>query len=124
MFDDAEWSQIIDRLLDLTQRNLIKWAFEESVITAKVGQVEYVLGSVDKDGRQPFFLHIWRPDSETIAARLESTPGPDDEVPWSGLSAAEKVSTLHAAAVRSASGAGELFDELMADLKRIDEPPF
>lgn len=125
MFDEREWFQIVSRLTELTRSEKLRWHFEEhQIVVAPVGDIEYVLGSVDKDGRAPYYLGIWDPQISEHIARLESEPVPqvgDWSVDPAEFSAAQLVPTLHTLANRSASGAPRKLNQLLADLQELDE---
>lgn len=126
MFENSEWSTLILRLIDLTKSEKLKWHIEErDIVVTPVGDIEYVLGSVDSDGRAPFFFSIWDPDEKVSIARLESQPVPEPDE-HGNLSedrlAGQSIPALLAMATRSATGAPKKLNQLMSDLDQLDLP--
>lgn len=137
MFDDAEWRKLIVRLTTLTSAQRLEWHESDGTVEAVVAGTKYVIGSVDNDDRQPFFLAViaTEPDPWAISpqdreiARLESTPEVDRD--WGSEyapPAAELIHDLRRLANRSAKGAPQLLSKLLDDLDAVDqaqsEPPF
>ncbi|WP_336633327.1 MULTISPECIES: hypothetical protein [unclassified Microbacterium] len=120
MFDESQWGALVGEIAKLTEAEKLTWRAEDGVFTASVGQVEYVLGSVDNDDRAPYFFGVWDPSNSEYLAKLESQPTENG-----GLAAAtpaQAVPALYARVKRSATGADRLFSSLLNGLKRLDEP--
>jgi len=122
MFEDDEWNAIIGKLMDLTRANKTAWHNSESqdLVSTVIGPVAYIVGSVDNDGRAPYFLAVVKVDSDANKelARLESTPVNTDE----GYSPQEKIVDLHRLAFRMASGGPQLVASLLADMNALLPP--
>lgn len=125
MFDDSEWKILVTRVLSLTREGRFPWAKNDlDLPVALVNDVEYATGSVDRDGRPPYFFQLWDEKKGELIARLESEPIPADSVPWETdvLSAAQLLPELFELAARAASGAPAVFSRLVSDLDSLDDP--
>ncbi len=120
MFDESQWAELVKEISRLTDAEKLEWGREDSVFVAKVGSVEYVVGSVDNDDRAPYFVGVWNPESSDYVARLESQPLPDDDS-TSKLTTAHALPDLYARVKRSATGADRLFSNLLTELKGLED---
>ncbi|MCE4025450.1 hypothetical protein LXM50_05650 [Microbacterium sp. Au-Mic1] len=130
MFTDDEWMQLVRRLMALTDAGRLEWIQEPQdedmqaqggIVVAPVGAFDYVIGSVDRDDRPPFYLGVGDREARKLLARLESTPartGDDTTI----ITAAELVPELRERALRSASGASRLFSNLIEGLNGLEAP--
>ncbi len=135
MFEKREWVTLIGRLLSLTEERRLDWRLaDKGVVVAQVSDFLYRIGSDDEDGREPFYLSISKKDpsrssgESTVFAqidRVDSIPGAQDD-PWDTESIGRKIVELQGAALRSAQGAPQLFEELLNGLSALDDhqPPF
>lgn len=126
MFEEAEWDQLVETLSRLTRANTLEWKEGFGEIEARVGQMIYAIGSVDNDGRLPYYLDVRPASTAEPLARLESQPLPEFDPGWiTSLTAAQKLPELRALAQRSALGAPQLFNRLIGDLNALgEETPF
>jgi hypothetical protein len=110
----------------LTREAQFPWKINDiGLPVAVVNNVEYALGSVDNDGRPPYFFQLWDEEKEELVARLESEPVPVEEAAlWDvpPLNGAQLIPELFELANRSASGAPEVFNRLLTDLDGLDNP--
>lgn len=122
MFEEDEWMLLVAELATATRANTLKWTEQDARVVAIVGDNSYEIGSIDDDGRIPYFLSVRLGEGRaaTELARLESEPL-DDEREWT---AGEKLHELRNLAYRSAKGAPQIFGKLLADLRAKAEPPF
>ncbi|MFB4350515.1 hypothetical protein [Microbacterium sp. CR_7] len=120
MFDESQWEALVAEISRLTDAEKLHWAPEETVFVAKVGPMEYVMGSVDNDQRAPYFLGIWNPESREYVARLESQPRPDASQ-TERLTAAQFIPDLYKRVRRAATGTDRLFSSLLTDLKGLED---
>lgn len=129
MFDESEWTQLVETLTQLTRQGRLKWHEDGSNVTTTVAGVTYVIGSVDNDGRQPYFLAVEEATDDPWAStkelsRLESIP---EDAEWEyGAPAGGRLHYLRREAIRNALGAPQLLNRLLKDLEATgdDEPPF
>ncbi|MFL0564583.1 hypothetical protein ACH0CG_02415 [Microbacterium sp. 179-I 1D1 NHS] len=121
MFDDSQWAALIGEVMKLTEGEKLTWqADEQPLFIATVGDIEYVLGSVDNDGRAPYFFGIFDPTIRQYLAKLESQPVSSDS--WGGQTPAQMVPGLYARVKRAATGADKLFSSLLTGLRNLDSP--
>lgn len=122
MFEESEWMQLVTELMSATRADSLKWTEQGARVVAIVGQSSYEIGSIDDDGRIPYFLSVRLDENGTPTeiARLESEPI-IEERSWT---AGEKLVELRNLAYRSAKGAPQIFGKLLAELKATTEPPF
>ncbi|MCP8999575.1 hypothetical protein NFC73_07490 [Pseudarthrobacter sp. RMG13] len=122
MFEDDEWLELVTELITATRAHNLKWMEQDDRVIALLGDSSYEIGSIDDDGRIPYFLGVRIREDGVVTeiARLESEPVVEDR-PWT---AGEKLPELRNLAFRSAKGAPEIFGKLLADLKGTAEPPF
>lgn len=126
MFDEREWSQIVDRLIDLTRRQAASWKSVTSEdatrewVETRAGDLEFMVGSVDNDDRPPYYLAVWDVESLRYLARLESEPVPDANGWEVALSPAQKILELRGLAYRSAQGSPQLLARILSRLDDID----
>lgn len=122
MFEEDEWMQLVTELITATRSNALKWTEQDARVVAVVGESSYEIGSIDDDGRIPYFLSVRLGEggTPTEIARLESEPV-NEEREWT---AGERLVELRNLAYRSAKGAPQIFGKLLADLKATAEPPF
>lgn len=126
MFEENEWSQLVAKLASLTHAGRIEWTEGDMIYKTSVGDILYVIGTVDNDGRPPYFVGVWDSSESRYLARLESEPFPD-AMGTPPQTAAEAIPALYALAARSAAGAPQLFNELIGalnDLDDVDDVPF
>jgi len=123
MFDDDEWLELVRKLAALTEAEAVKWAIAANGnLSVSLRGYQYEIGSVDNDGRQPYFLAVNQlvqdePWSETELARLEAQ-GNDR------FSDAQKeLVGLQRLAFRSAHGGPQLFAKLLSDMEEILPTP-
>ncbi|MFD1201001.1 hypothetical protein ACFSWE_05000 [Leucobacter albus] len=121
MFSSDEWDALIKRAIAQTEAEQLVWASEDTIFSAAVGKYEFVVGSVDNDGRLPYFFGVWNPAVEEYVDKIESRPtaGMATDLE-SGLSASELIPRVVELARRSASGAVHVFSELLDGLDRLD----
>lgn len=125
MFDTEEWTTLIRRVMALTRQGQFDWSRNDvGKLISLVGDVEYAVGSIDSDQRPPYFFQVWDEVNDVLVARLESQPPPSAEDAWEQpeLNGAQLIPELFELAVRSASGAPEVFKKLLGDLDRLDSP--
>lgn len=122
MFEQDEWMQLVTELIAATRSNALNWIEVDDRVVAVVGESRYEIGSIDDDGRIPYFLGVAVNEDgrATEIARLESEPVSEERA-WT---AGEKLPELRNLALRSAKGAPEIFGKLLADLKATGEAPF
>lgn len=128
MFEKEEWARLVGKLLALTRRNSLTWEQDGGTITTSVGGVEYEIGSVDNDDRQPFYLAVVEsvdPWTRRELARLISEPLEEWTASGEAAPGAQLIE-LRRLALRSAIGAPQLLGRLLGDLDRVegDELPF
>lgn len=122
MFEENEWKQLVSQLIKLTRAETVDWKNERDEVAAVIGDYRYAIGSVDNDGRIPYYLAVKESWGQKELDRLESQP--INEEPFAQPSAGEMLLELRHLAFRSAQGAPQLFSKLMADLQQAEEPPF
>ncbi|UXN23928.1 hypothetical protein N8D74_10060 [Curtobacterium flaccumfaciens] len=126
MFDEREWSQIVDRLIRLTRQQSVAWKTVQTEdgsrewVETRAGDLEFLVGSVDEDRRPPFYLAVWDVEATRYLARVESEPWPDDVGSDASLSAAQKLIELRALAYRSAQGSPQLLARIMENLNEVE----
>jgi hypothetical protein len=122
MFDSSEWSRLVETLLKRSRSELLEWSLDQDrgLLRARVGGTDYMIGSVDNDGRPPFFLAVGDANARAELARLESDPSED--APWdTGVkSASQRLVELRNLAMRLAQGAPQLLNKLISDLDSLD----
>jgi len=121
MFENDEWLAIIKKLIELTRAEAAKWSLGDvNVLRSEVEGTEYEIGSVDNDGRAPYFLAIYTGegfDREELA-RIESDPGE-----FENYTPGEAVTDLQRIANRMARGGPQLASKLLADMEKILPSP-
>jgi hypothetical protein len=130
VFNDDEWLAIVARLIRFTREGKLKWSMVEGQddgLSVIVGRSEFYLGSVDRDGRAPYLLEVGDPVQRETIDRLESEPIPDSPpIDWNGepiLTAAQMLPELYVEAFRVASGARQIYDQLLSDLDTLGQSP-
>ena len=129
MFDNQEWITLVGRLSALTQEQKLAWTMRNDVLVARAANFMYRIGSVDGDGRQPFFLAISRslplPDSEEAEVfseidRINSLNETQSD-PWNSETLGRSIVNLRDLALRDAQGAPQIFEELLDSLSSLGE---
>ncbi len=117
MFSHGEWSQILQRLLDLTLEGTVKWSENGSngYFFEVNDEVTYVLGSQDDDGQPPYELRINR--GTTTQYRTLGTIDTVDVTAENDVRAA--LFSLWEAAQRSANDAPAVASELLMQLEQF-----
>ena len=119
MFEDEEWVKIIYKLVALTKAEKIKWEFEyDGSLNAMLDGTLYKVGSVDIDGRAPYYFSISDGNPPVELARVESGPGNEYET-----TPGEGVTELQRMAYRMASGGPQLAAKLLAQMEAILPTP-
>lgn len=124
MFSELEWSTLINKLRQLTEKRKIEWHDNRvGGLYASVNDITYLIGSKDSDGVAPYLLSVRRVRSEDDWDELdvlESAPGMEtDLAPWT------KVEPLRDLALRMSRGGPEVVQNLLAELNDLDpsDPP-
>lgn len=133
MFNETEWSELVGELIGLTLKDRISWENDyenPGSYDAKVNDFLYSVGSVDSDGRLPYFFAINKilgtnentgePTLQWLAT-LESIP-PSNETSRIRDEISKSIVVLRDLAVRSAKGTPKLFESLLNDLKSLEDP--
>ena len=121
MFDEVEWASLVTRLISLSKDQVLKWEMPgNDAISLRVGAVEYEIGSVDRDGRAPFFLSVTSLNDGRLIGKLESSPVESNQ--WGSevaLSAPQMIIELRTLALRVAQNAPQVLSKLISDLDDI-----
>ena len=134
MFNYQEWDALTSKLISLTQSSLLNWTFNGEDLVAESLGFKYLIGSVDGDGRVPFFFSVKgeRDRGSPFANgdfieidQIDSTNTHKADI-WSDQLLGDRVSFLRELALREAEGAPRIFSELLASLEGLEssEPPF
>jgi len=119
MFEDAEWNQIIMKLTELTRAEKVTWEIGfDGELGANVKDTLYEIGSVDGDGRAPYYFSIAQGTPARERARLET--GDDREV---SRSVQYSLSELQRLAFRMASGGPQLAKQLLSQMEEVLPTP-
>lgn len=121
MFDQEEWTVLVQRLVQLTRAGNVPW--QESPnggMSATVSGTDYYLASVDKDERPPYVLMLGDPEELRTFARLESEPLPDNNWEEDRTTGANLLPELYTLAYRHAKGAGDLLLRLLRGLDSLE----
>ena len=119
MFDDDEWSQIIYKLIDLTRAEKVTWEIQfDGTLSSRVGSTTYGIGSVDEDGRAPYYFAVAQGEPAAEVTRLET--GDESEHQRSLDNA---VGELQRVAFRMASGGPQLAKQLLSQMEEILPTP-
>ena len=111
MFSDEEWTGLVDRLITQTELQHLEWKRQTGSpknLQANIALYAYVVGSVDQDDAEPYFLSVYVLNTEggnyNRVDRITSTM-PADGTPWDDLPQLQQnVVKLWSVAYRSVSG--------------------
>lgn len=126
MFTSDQSLQLLEQLVDLTERRRLKWddfPTRLNGLTASLPRFRLVLDSVDDDGVQPFRLTVYRiadGNEESEFDEIVAEANPDDREQWR---INEWLESLWTVAQRQVTGADAVIDDLFTDLRRTFEPP-
>jgi hypothetical protein len=116
VFEDSEWLALIDRLTQLTMKQVAKWEVTGiGDVATTIARTEYLMFSVDSDGRQPYALVVRREERGTWRdlARLESGPLDDQR---DDVHTSQALVDLYTLAYRMALGGPQLVQDLLAEM--------
>jgi len=122
MFDENEWRQLVGKLMQISSTGKLEWSLIDGVVSTTLGDFEYSIGSVDGDGRPPYFLRIWNQTSWQEIGKLISEPIQDP--PWDDgeRTAGQSLLELRHVATRLAYGAPQLLTRLLSELDSLKSP--
>lgn len=119
MFSGEEWSQIIGKLLSLTNSGIVQWTdnTNHGYFFAASEEVTYVVGSQDDDGMPPYELRINEGSTtqfRTLGSLATVDAAAENDVRTS-------LFALWDAAQRSANDAPAIAAKLLAQLDSLDD---
>ena len=108
------------RLAHATRAGLAKWRVdaEDRFVWELPQQASVSIGSRDKDGEPPYELALFNANGTKVEELSSQLVGDDRPAEWN-----EPLATLYRAARRSALGADELIEALLAALPTESETP-
>lgn len=104
---------LCERLAHATRTGDAKWRIDadDRFIWERPQQASISMGSRDKDGEPPYQLVLFNANGDKVEELTSQLVGDDEPAVWN-----EPLAALYRAARRSALGADELIDELIAAL--------